>query len=69
MDSAPAHKNHLFKKSISADYNTILAMVPGGLTPLIQPLDVYINRSFKNKLREKYTDWMISGIYLKNRRI
>ena len=34
-------------------------MIPGGLTRYLQPLEVSINKPFKDKLRKKYTDyWM-----------
>lgn len=36
-------------------------MIPGGLTSLLQLLDVCTNRPFKVILREKYTSLMADG--------
>jgi hypothetical protein len=42
---------------------TDLAIIPGGLTLLLQPLDVCINLPFKAALKEMYTNWMADGKY------
>ena len=38
-----------------------VAVIPGGLTPLVQPLDVSINRPFKMRVRHMWENWMIHG--------
>ena len=43
-------------------YNTEVKMINAGMTPLLQFIDTHINKSFKNKLREKWEDWMAHGI-------
>ena len=37
------------------------AVIPGGLTGILQPLDVVINKPFKDRLRQLWQDWMING--------
>ena len=37
------------------------AVIPGGLTGILQPLDVVINKPFKDQLRQLWQDWMING--------
>jgi DDE superfamily endonuclease len=38
-----------------------LAVIPGGLTSICQPLDVAINKPFKDNLRKEWHLWMASG--------
>ena len=38
-----------------------VAVIPGGLTPVLQPLDKCLNKPFKDSIRSKYLAWMISG--------
>ena len=67
MDSFEGHKTDSIKK-IAQNENTDLAIIPGGLTSVVQPLDVCINKPFKDRLREKWNTWMSSGnfTYTKN---
>ena len=41
--------------------NALLTVIPDGLTKILQPLDVLVNRSSKAKLRKAWEEWMISG--------
>src|SRR6266540_183719 len=43
------------------DSNIDLAVIPGGLTSICQPLDVAINKPFKDNLRKEWHLWMAGG--------
>jgi len=38
-----------------------LAVIPGGLTSICQPLDIAINKPFKDNLRKEWHLWMAGG--------
>lgn len=40
---------------------TEIAVIPGGLTSLLQPLDVSLNKPFKDNVRRLYAEWMAAG--------
>jgi hypothetical protein len=37
---------------------TELVVIPGGMTSVLQPMDVSINKSFKDRLRQQYLTWI-----------
>ena len=41
--------------------NVDVAVIPGGLTPVLQPPDKCINKPFKAKVRAQYKAWMVNG--------
>ena len=55
-----SHRAHITKTILTTLKNsrTKVSIVPGGMTPLIQPLDVSVNRSVKAKWAKKWRDWM-----------
>jgi hypothetical protein len=38
-----------------------MAIIPGGLTKKLQPLDVAVNKPFKDNLRAIWENWMMTG--------
>lgn len=58
LDSFRAHITEKVKNMIKNE-NTLLAVIPGGLTSVLQPLDVCLNKPFKDKLKEKWNEWML----------
>jgi hypothetical protein len=61
FDSAKSHLTEEVKKQVKN--HSEIAVIPGGLTKLLQPLDLSVNKSFKNKLRNLWEDWMINGYH------
>ena len=39
--------------------NTDICVIPGGLTSQLQPLDVCLNKPFKQGMRMKWTEWLM----------
>ena len=53
-------------KSMKAPFareNTKLAVIPGGLTPILQPLDDALNKPFKDGVRKRWKEWITDGIH------
>ena len=45
-------------KSVATKMKTHLAIIPGGLTSQLQPLDVSFNKPFKGLLHEEWANWI-----------
>lgn len=56
-------RSHLVENVRQAlhDSNTDIAVIPGGLTSVLQPLDVCLNKPFKDAMRSRWNQWMVSG--------
>ena len=48
-------------KELLARRNVDVAVIPGGLTPVLQPLDKCLNKPFKTRVRAQYQAWMVNG--------
>lgn len=59
-DMFKSHLSDAVKKCAYRN-NTDLAVIPGGLTSVVQPLDVCLNKPFKDNIRKCWNEWMVSG--------
>ena len=59
-DSFKGHLEESVKKEFH-ESGFYLAVIPGGLTSICQPLDVSINKPFKDNLRKEWHLWMADG--------
>ena len=58
-DAFEAHLTESVKAAFVRE-NMNLAVIPGGLTSILQPLDVALNKPFKDGVRKR---WMADGIH------
>ena len=61
-DVFEAHVTESMKAAIARE-NTNLAVIPGGLTSLLQPLDVSLKKPFKDNARRRWMQWMADEIH------
>ena len=53
-----SHKSHLTPEIQELMKSLFqLTVIPGGLTKMLQPLDLTVNRSYKVKLLQKWENW------------
>ncbi|CAB1115321.1 unnamed protein product [Ectocarpus sp. CCAP 1310/34] len=62
LDDVKCHKYEGFIAALKRDANTMVIFIPGGLTPLLQPLDRMLNKQMKRLLRGKYTAYSTSAV-------
>ena len=60
LDTARCHTHDDVKTAFEKE-NTRLDFIPGGMTPLLQPLDSHLNKPFKNAMRRKWEEWLSNG--------
>jgi hypothetical protein len=59
-DMFRSHLNENIKNRLVWN-NTEIAVIPGGLTLILQPLDACLNEPFNDHMREQWNNWMISN--------
>lgn len=62
LDSFRGHMTDDVKKKLQ-EGKTEQVCIPGGMTSLLQPLDVCINRPFKAHLKHFYLEWMATTVH------
>ncbi|GFV51535.1 pogo transposable element with KRAB domain [Trichonephila clavipes] len=62
MDSMRAHIKGSVKAEAKKNIGAELSVIPGGLTKILQPLDISVNRSFKSHVRACWENWMSEGL-------
>ena len=58
-DQFRSHLTDIVKARVKS-LKTFQAVIPSGLTSILQPLDVVSNKPFKDRVREKWITWMKS---------
>ena len=66
MDSAPVHISEEIK-NLYLSNNKRLLFIPPGLTSVLQPLDLSINKLFKEGIRNKYAEYLIKNKDMSNK--
>jgi hypothetical protein len=59
-----AFKGHLTDsvKNQFREMKTDLVVIPGGVTSVLQPMDVSLNKPFKDRLRQQYLTWIADPV-------
>uniref|UniRef100_A0A672HC27 HTH CENPB-type domain-containing protein n=1 Tax=Salarias fasciatus TaxID=181472 RepID=A0A672HC27_SALFA len=60
LDAFRGHLTEPVKKQLRS-MNGDIVIIPGGMTSQLQVLDVVVNKPFKDNLRKKYTEWLLSA--------
>ena len=60
QDSFRAHLTESVKEALQRQ-NIDVAVIPGGLAPVLQPLEKCLNKPFIENMRREYLSWMITS--------
>ena len=55
------HIMYTVKSVVTHSTNSLLSIIPGGLTKQLQPADISWNKPFKESYRKLYDEWMATG--------
>lgn len=58
LDAFRCHRSEAVKNILKETHQTDIAIIPGGMTSVLQPLDVSVNKPMKVALRQKWNSWM-----------
>ena len=61
LDAFRCHRSEDKLKHLKKQHKTDVTVIPGDMTYILQPIDVSVNKSFKNKLHDLWTKWMSTG--------
>ncbi|CAN0393997.1 unnamed protein product [Ascophyllum nodosum] len=61
LDDFKCHRDGAFIADLKR-CNTIVILIPGGLTPLLRPLDRMLNKQMKRLMRGKYTTYTATAV-------
>ena len=57
LDAFKGHVTDSVKDQL-CKMKTELVVIPGGMTSVLQPMDISINKPFKDRLRQQYLTWI-----------
>lgn len=60
LDAFRCHRSEKLKEKLKSS-KTDLCIIPGGMTSMLQPLDVSINKPMKSMMRAQWNEWMSCG--------
>lgn len=60
VDNYRPHMTEESREMVVGECDSDLIFIPPGCTPLVQPIDVSINRPFKTRMREQWVKWFRS---------
>jgi hypothetical protein len=58
LDAFKGHVTHSMKDPL-CKMKTELVVIPGGITSVLQPMDVSINKPFRERLSQQYLTWIV----------
>jgi hypothetical protein len=56
LDKYSVHRMESFRNQLASSSCDAI-YIPGGLTPILQPLDIAVNKPFKDHIRDAYSRW------------